>query len=347
MKYVSVSLLARCSLVIITLGFIAGCGGSQPSIGVPGAMPQAPAIPPARTMLHHIGIASSSYDVLHSFGKRHDGGTPYASLLDVNGTLYGTTYQGGEYGDGTVFSVTTTGTEHVLHSFGSGQDGSGPYASLLDVNGTLYGTTVAGGKYTFGTVFSITTTGTEHVLHSFGGGYDGNGPDASLLSVNGTLFGTTSRGGRYGLGTVFSITVAGVERRLHNFRFRSDGAYPAANLIDVNGTLYGTTVWGRHVQRRNGLQHHDGRRGARAAQLQRRLVRRLRWPSPRDGRDRREGHALRHYSRGRHAQRRNGLQHHDGRRGARAIQLQGRPLRWRNPPRGLDRCERHALRHYS
>ena len=48
-----------------------------------------------------------------------DGEYPYAGLINVNGTLYGTTYFGGANDDGTVFSITTSGKETVLHSFGS------------------------------------------------------------------------------------------------------------------------------------------------------------------------------------------------------------------------------------
>ena len=45
-------------------------------------------------------------NVLHSFGNGTDGWGPYASLINVNGTLYGTTRYGGANGDGTVFSIT-------------------------------------------------------------------------------------------------------------------------------------------------------------------------------------------------------------------------------------------------
>jgi uncharacterized repeat protein (TIGR03803 family) len=31
--------------------------------------------------------------------------TPDANLIDVKGTLYGTTFAGGAYGDGTVFAI--------------------------------------------------------------------------------------------------------------------------------------------------------------------------------------------------------------------------------------------------
>jgi uncharacterized repeat protein (TIGR03803 family) len=85
-----------------------------------------------------------------------DGAYPFASLI-FNGLLWGTTYEGGAYGDGTVFSIGTDGTaETVLHSFGKGSDGVEPLAGLVDVNNTLYGTTTEGGKHSEGTVFALT-----------------------------------------------------------------------------------------------------------------------------------------------------------------------------------------------
>jgi uncharacterized repeat protein (TIGR03803 family) len=185
---------------------------------------------------------AAAYQVLHSFGGGMDGNSPYGGLIDVKGTLYGTTFNGGVHGFGTVFSVSTTGAEHVLHAFDS-TDGSYPYASLIYVKGTLYGTTFYGGAYGFGTVFSVSATGTEHVLHSFSSGTDGAYPSASLIDVNGTLYGTTSDGGANDSGTVFSVSTTGTEHVLHSFD-RSDGFFPNASLIDVNGTLYGTTFKG-------------------------------------------------------------------------------------------------------
>ena len=113
-----------------------------------------------------------------------DGSNPIAGLINVNGTLYGTTEFGGQgncnngLGCGTVFAITTTGTESVLHSFLPGSNGAeNPAARLLAVNGTLYGTTEFGGSGNCaggcGTVFSITPSGTYAVLHSFGAGTDG------------------------------------------------------------------------------------------------------------------------------------------------------------------------------
>lgn len=160
---------------------------------------------------------SGSERVLHGFVRNNDGATPesYSGLLDANGTLYGTTINGGPYDSGIVFSITRAGTERVLYVFG-GKTGDGlhPSAGLINVNGTFYGTTSAGGKYGSGTLFSITPSGTERVLHNFGHGSDGRYPQGALLYANGTLYGTTTWGGEHftvgaGVhsGTVFALTL--------------------------------------------------------------------------------------------------------------------------------------------
>jgi uncharacterized repeat protein (TIGR03803 family) len=243
----------------LAAALLVGCSGSPAPIIAPGAVPQVPT-PATRA-------DSTNFKVVHSFGGGSDGATPEAGLIDVGGTLYGTTVDGGPYfctsgeynGCGTVFSVTPRGTEKVLHDFGAGNDGRSPFAGLVDVGGTLYGTTADGGSaacyssssVSCGTVFSITPGGTEKVLHSFDltdGGY----PFAGLIDVKGSLYGTTSRGGEnycYSItngpcGTVFSVTTGGTEKVLHSFNGRSDGEFPYAGLIDVKGTLYGTTEFG-------------------------------------------------------------------------------------------------------
>jgi uncharacterized repeat protein (TIGR03803 family) len=193
--------------------------------------------------------------VVHSFGKGTDGSFPFADLIEVKGTLYGTTSEGGAYGCmsgatcGTVFSITTGGKEKVLHSFGKGTDGSFPFAGMRDVKGTLYGTTDQGGAQTCsgvscGTVFSISTGGMERVLHSFGNGTDGSNPIADLIDAGGTLYGTTYGGGAYGSGTVFSITTGGTEKVLHSFGSGKDGKNPGAGMNYKGGDLIGTTVNG-------------------------------------------------------------------------------------------------------
>jgi uncharacterized repeat protein (TIGR03803 family) len=225
--------------------FLSACGGAGGKLPAVTAAARPPVAVPSR-----LQGASSRYRLLHNFGKGFDGANPFVGgLLDVGGTLYGTTSNGGAYGKGTVFSISTAGKEQVLHSFGSGVDGANPSAGLLDVNGVLYGTTGGGGAFTSsgsgrGTVFAISTTGKEKVLHSFGKGTDGQAPVAGLIDVNGTLYGTTNAGGKDGWGTVFSVSTSGKERVLHSFAGESDGREPYAGLVDVNGTLYGTTYYG-------------------------------------------------------------------------------------------------------
>ncbi|MGA9273334.1 MAG: choice-of-anchor tandem repeat GloVer-containing protein [Candidatus Cybelea sp.] len=233
----------RCVLGICAVAAVlAGCGGSQPPISAPGAMRQAtvPRILPG-----------GSFKVLYRFDGP-DGQAPQAGLIDVDGTLYGTTNYGGKYGSGTVFSITTAGSEKVLHSFKGGADGSSPQSGLLDVNGTLYGTTSLGGGlggsgclgYGCGTVYRVSLTGAEKVLHSFAGGSDGAAPMAGLIDVNDTLFGTTAGGGSSKSGTVYSISTTGSEKVLYSFTGGSDGALPQGGLINVHGTLYGGTTFG-------------------------------------------------------------------------------------------------------
>jgi uncharacterized repeat protein (TIGR03803 family) len=195
--------------------------------------------------------------VVYSFGSGTDGAGPTANLIDVKGTLYGTTDNGGANGGGTVFSLDPkTGAERVVYSFCSQQncaDGEQPYGAVIDVNGTLYGTTFTGGANNCGgrgcgTVFALDpSSGAETVLYSFAGNPDGENPYASLLDMNGLLYGTTGAGGNFGTGygTVFSIDpTTGAETVLHSFGGTNDGFSPAANLIDVNGTLYSTAFGG-------------------------------------------------------------------------------------------------------
>jgi uncharacterized repeat protein (TIGR03803 family) len=209
--------------------------------------------------------------VLYSFcSQQHcvDGRNAALGLIDVNGTLYGTTIAGGadytgcqNVGCGTVFSLDPgTGAETVYHSFAGGADGAVPESSLIDVKGMLYGTTEWGGGagcfkgYGCGTVYSFDPgTGAVKVLYSFcsqSDCKDGALPVASLIEVKGTLYGTTQSGGNtgcgsYGCGTVFSIDPnTGAEKVIYAFcsqRNCTDGEYPSAGLINVKGSLYGTT----------------------------------------------------------------------------------------------------------
>ncbi len=235
-----------CAFSCLTLCAItlASCSRGLQSSAVPAVI--------ATSASSHRGPSSAKYQVLFNFGSSVNGyyGTyPDAPLINVNGTLYGTTSSGGKPGYvghwGTVFSITPTGTLTVLHTFGD-NDGWFPLAGVINVKGTLYGTTSARGLHNAGTVFSMGLDGGNfRVLHAFGKGSDGKYPMAGLVAVDGKLYGTTSQGGASNVGTVFSVRITdGKEHVLHSFSNNPDGAYPLAGLIKVKGALYGTTEFG-------------------------------------------------------------------------------------------------------
>jgi len=98
-----------------------------------------------------------------------NGGNPYGGLTtDSHGNLFGTTYEGGTSGYGTVFEVMKTATGYastptVLANFNS-SNGAYPYGNVIaDSHGDLFGTTFYGGTSGTGTVFEIpkTASGTD------------------------------------------------------------------------------------------------------------------------------------------------------------------------------------------
>ena len=189
----------------------------------------------------------SGFQLLHSFvGGSADGVGPYANLTLVGSALFGTTFGGGNAGDGTIFSINTGGTGfQVVHSFAGGtSDGDEPFADLTLINSTLFGTTLYGGSDNDGTVFSVNTSGSDfQLLHSFSG-TDGENPEAGLTLAGSTLFGTTLLGGSSGDGTAFSIGTAGTGFQVVHSFVGTDGYKPRAVFALVGSTLFGTAELG-------------------------------------------------------------------------------------------------------
>jgi uncharacterized repeat protein (TIGR03803 family) len=227
------------------LGGTSGCGSFGQGCG-------------AVFKLTKIGKESVEY----AFTGGNDGVNPYYAgvVRDTQGNLYGTTFEGGAFGEGIVFKLNKTGKETVLFNFCSRSgctDGGAPEAGVIhDADGNLYGTTTGDGAFGFGTIFKISKGGKEVVLHSFRGyPNDGNGPvGGAIQDPQGNLYGTTYYGGKgscsfndliFGCGTVFKVDTSGKETVLYNFKGGADGFYPNAGLIqDARGNLYGTTISG-------------------------------------------------------------------------------------------------------
>ena len=186
-----------------------------------------------------------------------DGGNSLATLIQgMDGSLYGTSYVGGDNGKGLVFRLTPGGALTTLHSF-DGTDGANPIGGLvLGEVGSLYGTTYVGGAFGqnlngFGVVYRIGSDRSFSVMQSFDG-TDGQNPEAGMavhLSAgrfynNGVYFGTTRLGGVNGNGTVFSVTHSGVLTKRHDFEL-SDGQWLIGGVtLGDDGNVYGTACTG-------------------------------------------------------------------------------------------------------
>ena len=213
--------------------------------------------------LFKVNTNGTGFTILHSFTAtpgfpspptNSDGAGPSAGLVLSGNTLYGTAFNGGSSGVGTVFAVHTNGTGFTtLHSFtaisgslGTNSDGADPAAGVILSGNTLYGTAVHGGSSGDGTVFALNTNGTGFTnLHSFNGGSDGANPYAGLILSGHTLYGTADGGGSSGVGTVFAVHTNGTSfTNLYTFTGGGDGSHPDAGLILSGNTLYGTARGG-------------------------------------------------------------------------------------------------------
>jgi uncharacterized repeat protein (TIGR03803 family) len=204
-----------------------------------------------------LGSDGSGFTNVHGFAGTilgPDGGHPEAALADGgDGSVYGTTSDGGTQNAGTIYQIDGTGEYTMVHSFTGQQppdnDDVSPRAALVPGDdGALYGTAGGGGvSGGHGTVFRY-VPGDTHVtvIHRFSGS-DGDGPNSALaLDAQGVFYGTTGAGGDHGAGTVFRITESGDFASLHSFDYgdSANGANPIGVMVASDGNLYGTTSFG-------------------------------------------------------------------------------------------------------
>lgn len=201
--------------------------------------------------IYSIDVKTNAFTVLHAFGSGNDAANPMAGFTELGGKLFGTSYDGGSDGAGTIYEFDPRdGAEKVLHSFDR-TDGARPTDALSSSGGLLYGVTLTGGVSSAGTIFKFDPAGGhETVLYNFGHG-DAIGPQGPPVTWKDELYGTTTRGGKSGrdLGTIFRYVPATKSfEELYAFAGKPDGAHPRAGLrlsrADGIDHFFGTTSAG-------------------------------------------------------------------------------------------------------
>jgi hypothetical protein len=231
------------------------------------------------------GVAGAAFSLTRSSGnwtetdlytfcsknKCRGGSGPMGGLIwGVGGTLYGTTYEGGQdsfgcyFGCGVLFKLTHKSKdkwkENVLHTLAPA-DGAYPVSALIsDGHGNLYGTTTAAGAFGAGTAFNLRRDSNGRwkysVLHEFGAGYMGDYLFRSGLALDqaGNLYGTawtygTGNCAGESCGLVYKLAPGPHDgwkySELYSFTGGLDGGVPNGGLIlDKNGNLYGVAEMG-------------------------------------------------------------------------------------------------------
>ena len=193
----------------------------------------------------------SGFTTLVDFDSATKGGTPQAGVVQgSDGALYGTTYQGGASGYGTVFKVNPDGSGFTtLVDFDNATKGGYALAGVVQgSDGALYGTTYQGGASGYGTVFKVNPDRSGFTtLVDFDNATKGGYPQAGVVQGSaGALYGTTHRGGASGYGTVFKVNPdrSGFTT-LVDFAYATKGGFPRAGVVQgSDGALYGTTYQG-------------------------------------------------------------------------------------------------------
>ena len=194
--------------------------------------------------------ASTKFEVLHRFyaGKNNNGGLYAGLTLDAKGNLYGTTWGGGAYGNGTVFELAPAVKGgwriRVLHSFNR-TDGASPWGTLtFDGPATIYGTTSLDGPSGVGTVFEMTRTSGGWTFEAID---DYGSRGGVVFDLAGNLYANIGPGD-YGGGAVTELVRSDgwQQRYLYSLCHPClDGDAPLSGVVfDGAGNLYGTTEYG-------------------------------------------------------------------------------------------------------
>jgi uncharacterized repeat protein (TIGR03803 family) len=199
----------------------------------------------ATLTVYPVSVPGSVMASLYWFTGGADGGVPNGLTFGTNGILYGTTQTGGDYNDGTIFSITTNGHLQTLVQFNS-TNGSNPQAALVQgTDGNFYGTTQDGGTNAGGTVFVMTTNGLLTTLVAFSNQTGINPYTALVQGTNGNFYGAAENNAKPGNGNIFEMTPSGTVDVVYSFTGGLDGNEPVSSLTQgADSNFYGLTTAG-------------------------------------------------------------------------------------------------------
>jgi len=170
-------------------------------------------------------------------------------IFDSAGNMYGTTYYGGLYNNGTAFELYRAQNEWRENTIDNFSNAVGYATSGLtfDAAGNLFGTSA---DAYYSRVYELVHSGqgwNEQTIYTFQGGNDGSNPEAGLIfDAAGNGYGTTAGNPRDGNepGTVYQLSPQsdGTWQETVLYIFPANISGPISNLaMDAAGNLYGTT----------------------------------------------------------------------------------------------------------
>jgi len=204
-------------------------------------------------LVFEISLPDAHFRVVHYFSGSSKGYEPLGGVVALaNGTLYGTTAQGGAHREGVLYSLDKQKRYRVLASFDRlSVAGANPKTPLVfDGKRSLYGITALGGDQGAGTLFQATLLGSVHVLYSFSA-YETNEGEARaglVMDRQGRIYGATVGAAVWdihGNGEIFRYEKPGKLVPIHVFlRPQQEGAHPVALVTGSDGLLYSVTTSG-------------------------------------------------------------------------------------------------------
>jgi len=187
------------------------------------------------------------YKLLHRF-RKFEGCYPEGTLvIDSDGILFGTTFDGAAHDCGSVYQIKQASSgkwaETTLHSFGGG-DCYAIGGLAIDKQHNLYGTTASGGKDNLGVAFKMTRKANGHWSYTRLHNFNTNEPYPTtnlVIPASGNIYG----GDQNGIFVLQFRNGKWSEHTAYTFRKKTDGFVPHGDLVfDPHGNLYGTTSVG-------------------------------------------------------------------------------------------------------